>query len=1011
MKRAWIWIVALAAAAPVSGQARVLDDFREAGAWRIIASEQVSSRLERDADGSLCLHYDFGGVSGYAVMRRELAVDWPQAFDLSVRLKGSGATNDLQLKFPDASGENVWWVNRPNFEPPSVLTELRFRRRHVDFAWGPTGDRSLLRTAAVEFTIAAGRDGGRGTLCVARIELRIRAPDPERWPDPVETTRPGALDLDFGRVREFNGIALHWPKIASRTLHYEVLASDDGADWRSLRRVQASDGALDALWLPEQEARWLRVQFAGEARPSVELRDHRQWRDFNAVLAELARAAPRGHVPRAFLGEQNYWSLVGVDGGGERSALLSEDGAIELGRGGFSVEPAVLLDDGRTLTWADVGIVHTLRDGYLPIPAVHWRHESIALDIEAAADGAANAPQLLVRYVLSNTGDRTQQFTLLLAARPWQVNPPQQFLNTPGGARPIRTLRWRDRELSVDGRPVLRATDRALRASAVAFDGGISLEVLAAAPTLTELTDPQAHASALLQFRFVLAPGERRSIGWVAPLSARPVLPPAIDSATIDIRIGHVAERWRQRLNRVSFALPASAQPIADTLRTALAHILISRDGSALRPGTRSYARTWIRDGAMMSAALLALGEAQVARDFVDWFSGFIFDSGKVPCCVDWRGADPVTENDSHGQYLFAVAEVWRHTRDQAFLARHWAHVQRVVGHLERIRQSERGVANRAPGRLHYFGLLPPSISHEGYADKPAYSYWDNFWAVRGYRDAVMIALVRGDSDLALRWRAWGEEFERELAASIAATARHHRLDFIAGAADRGDFDPTATTIALNPAQAQVPVDLLAATFERYWREAAARAEDSREWRDYTPYELRSVGALVRIGQPQRAHAMLDFFLADRRPAGWNHWAEVVMRQYRKPAFLGDMPHAWVGSDFIRSALDLFAYESEADMSLVVGAGWKPQWLTEGIAVRGLSTVFGPLDLTLDRVGSGWRLALARPLPGARGGLRLVWPGDETLPKAMLNGRELHWKGRTLVLPASSATVVQLLQP
>lgn len=1006
MRGAALVALALSAAA---AQAKLLDDLRDGSAWHVTASEQVTARLARDADGSLCLHYDFAGVSGYAVMRRALAVDWPQAFELITRIRGGGATNDLQVKLIDASGDNVWWVNRPNHALPATLADLRLKRRHFTFAWGPAADRTLRRTQSIEFVVAAGREGGRGSLCVARLELRERAPDPERWPEPIESARGGTLDLDFQMPREFNGLALRWPGRAGG-LDYEVLASEDGAYWRPLRSVRASDGGFDALWLPEQEARWLRVRTAGNARPAVELRDHVQWPDFNAVLAEIAREAPRGHMPRAFLGEQPYWTLVGVDGGGERSALLSEDGAIEIGRGGFSVEPALRLDDGSLVTWADVQIAHSLRDGYLPLPAVHWHHDAFALDIEAAADGPGESPQLLARYVLANRDVRERAFTLLLAVRPWQVNPPTQFLNTPGGARPIRRLRWGDRLLAVDGRLALRTSEPALRANALPFDGGLALDVLAAARALGELVDEQSHASALLQFRVVLAPGERRTIGWTAPLADRGSMPGVVDAVTLDMRFARAAERWRERLNRVVFALPASAQPIVDTLRTAVAHILMSRNGPALKPGTRAYARTWIRDGAMMVAALLRMGEVDAARAFVDWFGGYVFESGRVPCCVDARGADPVTENDSHGQYLYAVAEVWRHTRDQTFVARHWPTVQRVVEHLERLRQSERGERNRTPGRAHLFGLLPPSISHEGYSDKPAYSYWDDFWALRGYKDGVVLALVRGDSALALRWHDWGEEFARELAASIAGAMRFHRIAFIPGAADRGDFDATSTTIALDPAQAALPRELLDATFEQYWRNARARAEGREPWKDYTPYELRSVGALVRLGQPARAHALLDFFFRDRRPDGWNQWAEVVMREYRRQNFLGDMPHAWVASDYIRSALDLFAYENEADVSLVIGAGWKAEWLEEGLAVRGLSTAHGVLDMRLDRVGSGWRFTLLRPLPGARGGVRLVWPGEGPLPKATVNGRELAWSGRMLALPATASSVTLLPQ-
>ncbi len=1007
--------VATQAAHSVPLRQQLLDDFRDTASWRASASDQVRAALRVDAtDGSLCLDYDFGGVSGYAVMQRELPMDWPQHFELKLRFKGAGAVNDFQMKLVDASGDNVWWINRPALPLPATLTELKLRRRHLDFAWGPTADRTLRQTSTIEFVIAAGQNegsGGRGSLCVSRLELAERAPEPSPWPEPRQRARGGTLDIDFFHPREFNGVALRWPAGAPRPLAYALLASDDGRRWRRLRSVAGSDGGLDAIWLPEGEARHLRVQLAPPTRatraalPTLELREVAQWPDFNAVLAELARDARAGDMPRAFLGQQNYWGLVGVDGGGERSALLSEDGAIEIGRGGFSVEPAVQIDGGRPLTWADVTPTQSLRDGYLPLPAVHWRHEAFTLDIEAAADGARDAPQALARYTLVNRADRPRRFTLLLAMRPWQVNPPQQFLTTPGGATPVRELAWADGVLAVNGRQLLRPTEPPRAVTAVHLDEGVSLDVLRNAAALTALRDPQAHASALLQFDITLNAGERRTIGWSAPLARQATQPDKVNGTLIDARIDNAAARWRERLNRTTLTLPADAQPIADTLRSTLAQILVSRDGPALKPGTRSYARSWVRDGAMMVAGLLRLGEVDASREFVDWFAGFVFDSGKVPCCVDGRGADPVAENDSHGQYIYAVAEVWRHTRDRAWLARHWPTVQRVLAYQDRLRQSERTARNREPGREHLFGLMPPSISHEGYADKAAYSYWDDFWALRGYKDAVSIARVLGHDTEMQRWSEWAASFERELAASIVATAAHHRIDFIAGAADRGDFDPTSTTIALNPVQAELQPALLDASFERYWLESLARPEGRRAWKDYTPYELRSVGAFARLGQGARAHAMLDFFFRDRRPAAWNQWAEVVRPGYRERAFIGDLPHAWVASDYIRSALDLFAYEREADASIVVGAGWKPEWLAQGLEVRGLSTAFGVLGYKLERVSDGWRFTLQRGLPEASGGVQLRWPGDGPLPLARAAGRELAWDGRSLKLPATAGTL------
>src|SRR5690606_42063321 len=117
-------------------------------------------------------------------------------------------------------------------------------------------------------------------------------------------------------------------------------------------------------------------------------------------------------------------------------------------------------------------------------------------------------------------------------------------------------------------------------------------------------------------------------------------------------------------------------RPVADALRTALAHMLVSRTGPRLQPGTRSYARSWIRDGAMIAEGLLRLGHADVVREYVEWYAHYQFDSGKVPCCEDDRGSDPVPESDSHGQLVFAIAEYWRHTGGDAFLARNCPHVE-----------------------------------------------------------------------------------------------------------------------------------------------------------------------------------------------------------------------------------------------------------------------------------------------------------------------------------------------
>lgn len=966
--------------------AAVLDDMKDATPWKASASDQVKATLRRDAqDDSLCLDYDFAGVSGYAVMRRELPLDWPADFALTTQLKGKGGRNDVQIKFVDASGDNVWWINRPALPLPDTLTEMRFKRRHVAFAWGPTADRVLKQSHFIEFVVVAGqRDGGgSGSLCVASVALEPRAPAPATWPAPRRKLGAGEVTLDFQHLREFNGLWF----VNGAALRVE--ASEDNRRWKPLSTQPGR-----ALFLGEQEWRWIRLRYEGRKPPEVELRDAAQWPDRNAAVAEWARALPRGDLPRAFVGEQNYWTVVGVDGGAEHSGLVSEDGAIELTRGGPSIEPAVRLADGRIVTWAQVRTEHRLVEHALPV--VQWRHADIELRVETAADGPAKDPALLARYTLRNPTAKPQRVSLLLALRPWQVNPPQQFLSTQGGVSPLAAVDWAEGSLTAQG---LRITPREqpTEVRGAPWGAGPALATLLQAPPLTHLVDAEASLpSALMRFDVELAAGESRSFGWVTGHA---------DAASLDTRMAVAAARWRDRLGLLELNLPPQAQPVVDTMRSALAQMLMSRDGPALRPGTRSYARSWVRDGAMMVAGLVRMGETQAAREFVDWFGTHIFESGKVPCCVDQRGADPVVENDSHGQYLFAVAELWRHTQDRALLERHWPRVQRVVAWMEALRQSE-----RKPGADPRFeGLMPPSISHEGYSDKPAYSYWDDFWALRGYKDAVQIAQALGHTADAVRWAVSRDEFEADLGASITATARHYGLDHIAGAADRGDFDATSTTMALNPAQAEdkLPAALLRGTYERYVAEAFARIDGHKPWLDYTPYEWRNVSALVRLGRVDDAHRLLAWFMGHQMPRGWNQWAEVVLPDARKVQFRGDMPHAWISSDFLRAALDLLAYEREARGSLVLAAGIPQAWRMAGdIGVTGLSTAWGRLDYRLlKRADGGWTLHIDRRPDRLPGELRLAWPGTAPLPRANVETQALAWQGRELPLPANATTI------
>jgi hypothetical protein len=152
---------------------------------------------------------------------------------------------------------------------------------------------------------------------------------------------------------------------------------------------------------------------------------------------------------------------------------------------------------------------------------------------------------------------------------------------------------------------------------------------------------------------------------------------------------------------------------------------------------------------------------------------------------------------------------------------------------------------------------------------------------------------------------------------------------------------------------------------------------------------------------------MLDYFLGGRRPKAWNQWAEVVGRDARRPRFVGDMPHAWVASDFIRATLDLFAYERDDDHAVVLAAGIAPGWLDEGgVSVQNLRTPYGRLSYTLrrDRDRLALRVSAGSGMPP--GGYVFVWPGDKPPRLASVNGEPASFSGAELRVGALPAIVL-----
>src|SRR5208337_3754921 len=194
-----------------------------------------------------------------------------------------------------------------------------------------------------------------------------------------------------------------------------------------------------------------------------------------------------------------------------------------------------------------------------------------------------------------------------------------------------------------------------------------------------------------------------------------------------------------------------------------------------------------------------------------------IYEDGLVPPILNMdgtinRGYGSDIEFDAQGEFVGIAADIYRISRDRAFLNTIFEPVVRATEFIDEL--CARTNALHGP-ETRFHGLLAPSISHEGYS-KPSYSYWDDYFALSAMRNCEYLAREIGDEDIAAQAKAKGQAFAASLASSLRMTADLLGRGVIPASADREDVDPSSTSIAFEPCRAEdvLPSEFISATFD-----------------------------------------------------------------------------------------------------------------------------------------------------------------------------------------------------
>ncbi len=837
------------------------------------------------------------------------------------------------------------------------------------------------------------------------------------------------IEIDLRRGFNLTGVHIEWGDTYSSGAVLE--ASDDGEHWQAHAKMTGGIGRYDVVVGQERMARYLRLTLSDSSDPSrpIEIKELSLRGVGEAVSATMlyqsvAKKWPRGYYPEQARRRQSYWTVVGLPRDTEET-LLDEYGGIEARAGRPMVMPYLVTDQGTLVTTAEAkALTQTLVDGWLPLPTVVWDLEELTLTIEAVPAGKPGASATFVRYRLTNTSDTSQQGKLFLTIRPHQVNPQWQH----GGVADVHAIDYaplgkQAHAVRVNGEPVYLAMDKPTGFGATAFLNGDVIGFIAKGglPEDVSAEDDEGLASAAMSFDYALKPGESRGFVLAIPLhgNANDVAQllnggdtdtggPDLSDSFDRLKARQIAA-WRNKLNKVTVSV--GDREVTDTLRAQIGYILINQDGDAIQPGSRNYNRSWIRDGSITATALMRMGMIDEAHRYIRWYAERVPESGLVPPILSTDGTENTgwgagIEFDAQGQFVYLLMEYYRLTRDEAFLREHLDQltaVMRATAELcEQTRQPDH--MPDAPARERFAGILPPSISHEGYSD-PMHSYWDDYWALKGWQDLAEAAELLGEPEL----KRWADteyaKFADAVRATIDATVDFKQINYLPSSADLGDPDPTSISIGIYPCKQLdgMRPDLLTNTYDQYFASVVERAKPGVKF-GYTPYEIRNVTSLALMAQQESARLLVAFFMLDRMRSGLRHLAEVVHSNERLGSYIGDMPHTWVGSGYVHAVLSMIFVNQNDQLRLFVAT--PRHWLeNDGVTLRDVPTHFGRLNLEAKLTGETLHVDIGEGLTGLSG-IRIEWPWNQRPSHVEVDGRPVEVTGDGGITVAPTARKV-----
>ena len=651
---------------------------------------------------------------------------------------------------------------------------------------------------------------------------------------------------------------------------------------------------------------------------------------------------PRGHLPLLTNVTSRNWTMVG-NVGSSREAIVDPRGLVTPWFDGWSLDWWVGAEDRWHFPSRQGSVRQRLVESSPVVEtAMRVPGGDIVQRVYAAPAMSGSGRQLGELVIVEVENQTPTPVALAFAVRP----------SNPEGLAVVERIDLQGRTVLVDGRPALLLPRPPSRAAASTFEAGDVAGVVESGAAGDRFPTGVRCEVGLASAAFLFPVAHRTTIRVAMPLQPGP-------------RVRRKAPRRREELPVDFAALPTSAAVVrgwaaqtdrgmrlvlppgrlADAVEANRRFMLLFHDGTEVTPGPYTYHRFWFRDAAFMLLALDRFGfhreVAEVLRSYParQHADGFFLSQRQ-----EW---------DANGAALFALAEHWRLTSDEALAVDLAPAVARAVGWIERKRHSRR---RRRDGAVR--GLMPASVSaeHLGPMD---YYFWDDFWSVRGLRDGAVLLRAAGELAAAARAEEWAAAMWSDLAGALDAARERLGSPVIPAGPDRG-IDPAI----IGSLVACEPLGLLAADDPAI----TATAEAIRQRFMVGPaffqgishtglgtYLTMQLAAVELAAGDRRALDRLSWMVGAATPTFT--WPEAIHPQLGGGC-MGDGHHGWAAAEFLSFVRNLCVREVEGGLDLF---GLMPDdWWGQSLEIHHAPTHYGLLSAALrwhgDRPALLWDL-------------------------------------------------------